>query len=103
MKRPRITIKAAVSLDGCLDDLGPERRVFSGPEDLQVVMQLRARSDAVLIGAGTLRSDNPGLLVRDEELRAQRRRLGKGADPTKVCLSLSGNIDPALDFFTTGE
>lgn len=63
MPHPHVLLSAAVSLDGFLDDTGPDRLLLSGPEDFDRVDQVRAESDAILIGAGTLRTDNPRLLV----------------------------------------
>lgn len=60
MPHPYVLLSAAVSLDGFLDDTGPERLLLSGPADFDRVDELRASSDAILIGAYTIRADNPG-------------------------------------------
>lgn len=60
MPHPYVLLSAAVSLDGCLDDTGPGRLLLSGPADFDRVDEVRAESDAILVGAGTLRADNPG-------------------------------------------
>ncbi|QNS02496.1 dihydrofolate reductase family protein [Streptomyces xanthii] len=102
MSRPHVLLSAAVSLDGCLDDTGPERLLLSGPEDFDRVDALRAASDAVLVGAGTLRADRPRLLVNSELRRARRVEEGRPAFPLKVTVSASGAFDPADPFWTTG-
>lgn len=66
----RITLSAAVTADGFLDDNSPRRLIISTPEDWAEVYRLRAAHDAILVGAETLRRDDPSLLVRDEEVRA---------------------------------
>ena len=63
-RRPYTLLSCAVSADGCLDDASADRLVLSGPQDLDEVDELRAASDAIFVGAGTIRADNPGLLVR---------------------------------------
>ena len=63
--RPYTLLSCAVSIDGYLDDASPDRLILSGPEDLDEVDALRAAADAILVGAGTIRADNPRLLVRD--------------------------------------
>lgn len=103
MQIPYVLLKTAMSLDGCIDDSSATRRVFSSPEDQAQVMELRAECDAVLVGAGTLRSDNPRLTLRNQALRRRRINNGKSGDPIKVTLSNSGNLDPKLLFFTTGD
>jgi 5-amino-6-(5-phosphoribosylamino)uracil reductase len=99
----QITLSAAVSADGYLDDASARRLVLSSPEDWAAVYALRAESDAILVGAGTLRADNPALVVRDPLLRAARKAAGENPDIVKVAVSGSGVLDPALRFFTEGE
>ena len=65
-------MSCAVSVDGYLDDATPSRLILSGPEDLDEVDALRAAADAILVGAGTIRKDNPRLLVRDPARVAAR-------------------------------
>src|ERR1700761_2609178 len=74
--RPYTIVSCAVSLDGYLDDASPARLILSGADDLDEVDELRARSDAILVGAGTIRADNPRLLVRDQARIAAREREG---------------------------
>lgn len=97
-----IIISAAMSLDGYLDDLSPERLKLSGAEDWAEVLALRARCDAILVGAGTVRKDNPSLVIREPELRRQRIDMGMDADIAKVTVTSSGKLDPAAAFFTEG-
>ena len=75
--RPYTLLSCAVSVDGCLDDASAERLVLSGPEDLDEVDKLRAAADAILVGAGTIRADDPRLLVRDPN-RVVRRVAAAG-------------------------
>src|SRR5687767_6335508 len=102
MPQPYVLLSAAVSLDGCLDDTGPERLLLSGPADFDRVDEVRAESDAILVGAGTLRADNPRLLVNSAERRAARVAAGRPAYPLKVTVSGSGDLDPAANFWSTG-
>jgi 5-amino-6-(5-phosphoribosylamino)uracil reductase len=97
--RPYTIMSCAVSLDGCLDDTSPERLILSGPEDLDEVDELRATADAILVGAGTIRADNPRLLIRDERRAAARERAGRPPHPLRVTVTASGDLDPAARFF----
>lgn len=101
-ERPYTVLSCGMSLDGYLDAATPERLVLSNEADLRRVDAVRAESDAILVGAATVRHDNPRLLVRSAELRAQRRRCGRGESPVKVTVTASGALDPAGNFFTTG-
>ncbi|MFJ8009035.1 dihydrofolate reductase family protein [Streptomyces fagopyri] len=102
MPHPYVLLSAAVSLDGFLDDTGPERLLLSGPADFDRVDEVRASSDAILVGAGTIRSDNPRLLVNSAERRAARVDAGRPAYPLKVTVSGSGDLDPDARFWHTG-
>lgn len=97
--RPYVLLSAAMSADGYLDDASPQRLVLSGPEDLDRVDELRAGCDAILVGAGTVRADNPRLLVRDPGRRERRQRDGRPASPVKVTVTASGRLDPRARFF----
>ena len=65
----RVTLSFATTADGYLDDNSPERLMISTPGDWEAVMRLRAAHDAILVGAETLRRDNPALLLRDPAVR----------------------------------
>ena len=97
---PYTVLSCAISADGCLDDTSPRRLVLSGPEDLDEVDALRAGSDAILAGAGTVRADNPRLLVRSPERVAAREAAERPPHPLRVTITNSGDLDPAARFFT---
>ena len=101
--RPYTVLSCATSLDGYLDDAADQRLVLSNAADLDRVDAVRAWSDAILVGAGTVRIDNPRLLVHDPDRRAQRLADGRPETPVKVTVTGSGDLDPAAPFFTTGD
>lgn len=103
MTRPYTVLSCAVSLDGYLDDASPERLMLSNDDDLDRVDQVRADSDAILVGARTLRRDDPQLLVRSPERTQQRIAAGRTASPIKVTLSARAEFDTAANFFTRGD
>ena len=82
--RPYVLLSCAMSVDGYIDDATSERLRLSNPADLDRVDAVRAGCDAILVGAGTIRADNPKLLIRSEARRKQRAARGKPADLTKV-------------------
>jgi riboflavin-specific deaminase-like protein len=97
--RPYVLISCAMSVDGRIDDTSPERLVLSGPADLARVDELRASCDAIVVGANTVRRDNPRLLIRDPALRAARVAAGRPEHPARVTLTRSGDLDPAARLF----
>ncbi|MEW2045719.1 dihydrofolate reductase family protein [Streptomyces sp. NPDC005476] len=102
MPYPYVLLSAAVSLDGYLDDTTPERLLLSSRADFDRVDEVRASVDAILIGAGTIRADNPRLLVNSPERRAARVAAGRPPYPLKVTVSGFGDLDPAANFWHTG-
>jgi riboflavin-specific deaminase-like protein len=101
--RPYVLLSCAVSLDGYLDDASDRRLVLSNDADWDRVDAVRASCDAILVGANTIRRDNPRLLVRSAARRAARAVAGKPDNPVKVTITATGDLDPAAAFFATGE
>lgn len=100
--RPYVLLSAATSIDGYLDDTGPDRLLLSNPEDFDRVDEVRAGVDAILVGAGTLRRDNPRLLVNSPDRRAERVSAGRPEYPLKVTVTGGGDLDPGLRFWHHG-
>ena len=95
--RPFVTYKAAVTLDGRV--VVPESRWVTGEESRRRVHELRAASDAVAVGMGTVRADAPRLDARDAEAERQPRRLAFGTGPLPEGSELelaSGPLDETL-------
>ncbi|HEV3408643.1 MAG TPA: bifunctional diaminohydroxyphosphoribosylaminopyrimidine deaminase/5-amino-6-(5-phosphoribosylamino)uracil reductase RibD [Gaiellaceae bacterium] len=78
LRRPFVTYKAAMTLDGRLAAAGGESRWISGEESRRLVHELRAASDAVAVGTGTARADEPSLTARGVGATRQPRRLAFG-------------------------
>jgi riboflavin-specific deaminase-like protein len=100
--RPYVLLSCATSADGYLDDASPRRLILSGPADLDRVDEVRAGCDAVLVGAQTVRKDNPRLLIRDPRRRARRAARGRPEHPARVTLTATGDLDPQARFFAPG-
>jgi diaminohydroxyphosphoribosylaminopyrimidine deaminase/5-amino-6-(5-phosphoribosylamino)uracil reductase len=95
--RPFVTYKVAITLDGRVTV--PGSRWVSGEESRLRVHELRARSDAVAVGMGTVRADDPALTARGVEVARQPRRLafGRGPLPEGSGLELrSGRLEEEL-------
>jgi 5-amino-6-(5-phosphoribosylamino)uracil reductase len=99
-ERPYLLVSCAMSVDGYIDDTSPDRLILSGEIDADRVDEVRAGCDALLVGARTVRRDNPRLLVRSPERRLRRVASGAPENPVKVTITATGNLDPAARFFT---
>ncbi|MBE1877682.1 RibD family protein [Myceligenerans pegani] len=99
--RPHVLLSVAASLDGYIDDAGTERLLLSDDADFDRVDEERARADAILVGAGTIRADDPRLEVRSAERRAKRVADARRESPVKVTVTAGGGVlDPRARFFT---
>ena len=90
---PLVTYKAAMTLDGKVAGAGGDARWISCLESRRHVHRLRATSDAGMVGAGTVRRDDPELTVRLEE----------GRDPVRVVVTRRGVLPPAAKLLTTAH
>ena len=77
-ERPYTILSCSISLDGYLGGATRERLVLSNDADLCRVDRVRSECDAILVGAGTVRDDNPRLLVRDPAAARAATRAGDG-------------------------
>jgi diaminohydroxyphosphoribosylaminopyrimidine deaminase/5-amino-6-(5-phosphoribosylamino)uracil reductase len=73
--RPYLTLKLALTLDGRIATAAGESRWITGPDSRRRVHAMRMRHDAVLVGGGTARADDPALTVRDMGAARQPVRL----------------------------
>jgi 5-amino-6-(5-phosphoribosylamino)uracil reductase len=102
-ERPYTIVSCCTSIDGYLDGGTRERLVLSNGADLDRVDGLRASCDAILVGAATVRRDNPRLVVRSAARRDGRVGMGLCPSPVKVTITAGADLDPAAAFFVTGE
>jgi 5-amino-6-(5-phosphoribosylamino)uracil reductase len=91
-----------MSIDGYIDDASGERLLLSNEADFDRVDAIRADCDAILVGANTIRQDNPRLLVRSAARRTARTARGLPPSPAKVTVTGQGDLDPGAAFFTEG-
>lgn len=101
--RPYVVLSCAMSADGYIDDATKKRLLLSNEADFDRVDAERAASDAILVGANTIRRDDPRLLVRSERRRTERLRRGLPSSPAKVTVTASGAVDRDRKFFTEGN
>jgi 5-amino-6-(5-phosphoribosylamino)uracil reductase len=101
--RPYTLLSCATSMDGYIADPAGAPLPLSNAADLDRVDAVRAGSDAILVGAATIRHDQPRLLVRSPARRDARLTRGVPPSPLKVTITGGGELDPSTAFFVTGE
>ena len=92
-----------MSIDGYLDTATEKRLLLSNEADFDRVDALRAAYDAILVGASTIRNDNPRLLVRTQARQDERVARGRPPSPIKVTVTERAQLDACADFFATGD
>lgn len=88
--RPFVTLKLAMTLDGRIADRTGASKWITGVPAREAVQELRRRADAILVGAGTIRADNPSL----------RCRLPNASGRWRIVLDGHGRISPTAQIFT---
>jgi len=101
--RPYTVLSCGMSIDGYLDSPSVTRLRLSNEADFDRVDAVRAGCDAILVGAATVRNDNPRLLVRSAARRSERVARGLPPSPLKVTVTRCGDLDPGAAFFTAGS
>jgi diaminohydroxyphosphoribosylaminopyrimidine deaminase/5-amino-6-(5-phosphoribosylamino)uracil reductase len=91
MPRPRVTLKLATSLDGRIATAAGESQWITSEASRAEVQRLRAAHDAVLVGAETVRKDDPSLLARTEPAPAKQ--------PARVVVTTRLEIPPDVKMF----
>jgi riboflavin-specific deaminase-like protein len=101
MKRPVVEANFAMTVDGKIStrDCGPTG--FTSARDKRRLLEIRARADALLVGRGTLETDDMAMALPARDLREKRMREGRTAEPLRVIFSNRGNIRPDLKVFRT--
>jgi 2,5-diamino-6-(ribosylamino)-4(3H)-pyrimidinone 5'-phosphate reductase len=89
----------ASTVDGKITSAKREYPRFTSTHDRKTMDRLRAEADAILVGAGTARADDPPLHVRTDEMRTYRRSLGKPESLDRVLVSASLDIELDSRFF----
>lgn len=100
--RPYTVLSCSISMDGYISSPSGGPLTLSNDADFDRVDAVRASCDAIMVGAETIRSDNPRLIIRDPARISARTKRGMSADPLKVTVTSQWDLSPSSAFFTTG-
>jgi 2,5-diamino-6-(ribosylamino)-4(3H)-pyrimidinone 5'-phosphate reductase len=101
--RPHVVVNVAMSADGKISTHKRRQVKISGSEDFSRVDRLKAASDAVMVGIGTVLADDPSLTVKSEELKRERRTQGRDEHPVRVVVDSTARIPLTAAVLTRGE
>ncbi|MFH0903989.1 MAG: 2,5-diamino-6-(ribosylamino)-4(3H)-pyrimidinone 5'-phosphate reductase [Methanobacteriota archaeon] len=101
--RPFVFINAAMSADGKIATIERKQTRISGNLDFDRMDELRATSDAIMVGIGTILSDNPSLTVKSAQRRDKRRSLGVSENPIRIVVDSTARTPLDADIFKKGE
>lgn len=93
--RPYLALNMVATADGRIA-IGGRSGSIGNDADRELFHELRGQADAVMVGAGTVRAERYGRIVRDAGRRARRERAGLEPDPTCVVVSARMALDPDL-------
>ena len=102
MKRPFTFINSAMSADGKISTKERKQVRISGNVDFDRMDELRASSDAVMVGIGTVLADDPSLTVKSEQRREVRKGDGKEENPARVIVDSKARTPLDADIFKKG-
>src|SRR5512142_1139733 len=102
MSRPYILLNVAASADGKIDTFERRGAAISSARDKQRVDELRAASDAVMVGGHTLHEEDPRLTIKSEALRQARQARGLPPNPAKVGIASRLQLKPGCTFLSAG-
>lgn len=100
--KPFVFINTAMSADGKIASIERRQTRISNKLDLERVDELRAISDGVMIGIGTMLSDNPSLTVKSKNLREKRLKQGKDENPVRIVVDSYARTPIHADIFKKG-
>ncbi len=103
MERPFTFINSAMSADGKISTKERKQVRISGDVDFDRMDELRASSDAVMVGIGTVLADDPSLTVKSEARRAARKADGREENPVRVVVDSKARTPIDADIFKKGE
>jgi 2,5-diamino-6-(ribosylamino)-4(3H)-pyrimidinone 5'-phosphate reductase len=101
--RPHVLVNVAMSADGKISTRERRQVKISGTADFLRVDRLRAASDAVMVGIGTVLADDPSLTVKSDELKRRRKAKGRDEHPVRVIVDSNARIPLTASVLTKGE
>lgn len=100
-ERPRVIANFARTADGKISTRNHTPSGFTSNADLRRLLEIRAMGDAVIVGRNTLAADSMSMTLRDDDLRQSRLDAGRPAEPLRVMISATGNLNPKWKVFQT--
>jgi len=100
--RPYVVVNVAMSADGKLSTRERRQVKISGLQDFNRVDRLKAGSDAVMVGIGTVLADDPSLTVKGEECRQHRLDRGAGEHPIRIVVDSRARIPLSASILNKG-
>ncbi|NLA38430.1 MAG: 2,5-diamino-6-(ribosylamino)-4(3H)-pyrimidinone 5'-phosphate reductase, partial [Methanomicrobiales archaeon] len=101
--RPFVFINIAMSADGKISTRERQQVRISGTEDFSRVDRIKAESDAIMVGIGTVLADDPSLTVKSPELRARRLAAGESEHPIRIVVDSRGRTPLDADILHKGD
>jgi 2,5-diamino-6-(ribosylamino)-4(3H)-pyrimidinone 5'-phosphate reductase len=103
LMRPTVLVNVAMSADGKISTRERRQVRISGALDRARVDRMKAESDAVMVGIGTVLTDNPSLTLKSPDLRRQRVERGQEENPVRIVVDSLARTPPDADILHKGK
>lgn len=103
MERPFVFINAAMSADGKISTVERVQTRISGGKDRDRVDALKAGSDAIMVGIGTVLADNPSLTVKSRKRQEDRKRAEKDENPIRIVVDSTARTPIDAEILSRGS
>jgi len=103
IEKPFVFINAAMSADGKIATIQRTQTRISGIKDFDRVDALRAESDALMVGVGTVLADDPSLTVKSQKRRERRKRAGMDENPLRIVVDSKARTPSDAEVLNKGE
>jgi 2,5-diamino-6-(ribosylamino)-4(3H)-pyrimidinone 5'-phosphate reductase len=103
IERPVVFINAAMSADGKISTVKGTQTRISGKRDRDRVDALKAGSDAIMVGIGTVLADNPSLTVKSKKRREKRKAEGQDENPIRIVVDSTARTPIEAELLVKGE
>ncbi len=100
--RPTVSVNVAMSADGKISTRERRQVRISGDQDRARVDRMKAESDAIMVGIGTVLADNPSLTVKSADLRKERQEQGREENPIRIVVDSQARTPPKADILHKG-
>ncbi|TAJ45050.1 2,5-diamino-6-(ribosylamino)-4(3H)-pyrimidinone 5'-phosphate reductase [Methanofollis fontis] len=101
--RPYVFVNCAMSADGKISTIERRQVKISGKDDFDRVDRIKAGTDGIMVGIGTVLADNPSLTVKSADRKAERSASGRDENPVRIVVDSMARTPADADILVKGS